>query len=98
MQLVGAKSSFIKRPFIINAIFQGIFSGIIAIIFFIGLSYLLSHYESFISTMLFSPQNLIENLILFAAVIVLGALISYLSTTLSVRRYLKLSIDKLYRF
>lgn len=98
MQLVGAKRSFIKKPFIINAIFQGIFSGIIAIIFFIGLSYLLSHYESFFSTMLFTPQNLIENLFLFSIVIFLGVLISYLSTSLSVSRYLKLSIDKLYRF
>ena len=37
MQLVGAKSYFIKRPFIFRAFYQGLISGVLAILFLISL-------------------------------------------------------------
>lgn len=98
MQLVGAKNGFIKRPFLVNAIFQGIFSGILAILFFIGASYLVGQYDSFFKEIIFSPQNLQINLILFGGAVLLGIFISFVSTSFSVNRYLRVSIDKLYRF
>lgn len=98
MQLVGAKNGFIKKPFISNAVFQGFFSGIIAILIFIGASYLVGQYDSFFKEIIFSPQNIKVNLILFTGTILLGIFISFISTSFSVNRYLKVSMDKLYRF
>ena len=37
MQLVGAKSSFIRRPFLFRAVFNGFVSGLLAIIILVGL-------------------------------------------------------------
>lgn len=98
MQLVGAKNGFIKRPFLINSIFQGFFSGIVAIIIFIGASYLVGQYDNFFREIIFSPKNIEVNLILFGGAILLGIFISFVSTSFSVNRYLRVSIDKLYRF
>lgn len=98
MQLVGAKNSFIKKPFLLNAIFQGLTSAIIAIIAFIAISYAFGNYDSFFKEITFNPENLIVNLILFGSITLLGILISFVSTAFSLRRYLRLSLDKLYRF
>lgn len=98
MQLVGAKHSFIKKPFLLNSIFQGITSAIIAIIIFIGISFAFGNYDSAFKDLTFNPDNIEVNLILFAFITILGILISFVSTAFSLRRYLRLSIDKLYRF
>ena len=39
MQLVGAKSYFIRRPFIYKAFYQGFISGLLAILFLVSLWY-----------------------------------------------------------
>ena len=41
MQLVGAKSSFIKRPFLVNSVLMGLASGVVAALLFIGMSFLI---------------------------------------------------------
>lgn len=98
MQLVGAKNGFIKRPFMVNAVFQGFFAATIAIIIFIGFSYLISEYEGLFKDIRFSPENIKTNLVLFGGTLLLGILISFVSTTFSVNKYLKVNVDKLYRF
>ncbi len=98
MQMVGAKHSFIKKPFINNAVFQGFLAGLIAIGLFIGGSFLIGQYDNFFKEIIFSPNNLNQNLLMFGGAIILGILISFVSTSFSVSKYLKLSLDKLYRF
>jgi cell division transport system permease protein len=98
MQLVGAKNRFIRRPFLINAIFQGFTSSIIAIIIFISISFAFGNYDPLFKEITFNPKNIEVNLILFAFITILGILISFVSTSFSLRKYLRLSLDKLYLF
>lgn len=97
MQFVGAKHSFIKKPFLVNSIIQGITSGLIAILLYIALSYVLQNYNSLIGELVFKPENLTSNLVIFGVVIIIGTLISLFSTVFSINKYLKLSQDKLYK-
>lgn len=92
MQLVGARHSFIRRPFVIQGIFNGLLSAMLAIAGLIGLLYFarlrieelreFSHFELYGATFLF--------------IIVMGVLISWLSTTMAVRKYLRLQTRELY--
>lgn len=98
MQLVGAKRSFIKRPFLLNAIYQGVISGFLAIGVYIGLSFFAGQYDSIFKEIIFAPKNLETNIMMFIGVIILGIIISFTSTSFSVGKYLRLDLDKLYRF
>jgi cell division transport system permease protein len=92
MQLVGATKGFIRRPFVIKGIMQGIYAGIISVALLVGLLYLA---QREIPELLFlQDEQLIA--ILFGFVILLGILISWLSTFLAVRKYLRLKTDDLY--
>jgi cell division transport system permease protein len=92
MQLVGATKGFIRRPFVIKGIMQGIYAGIISVALLVGLLYLA---QREIPELLFlQDEQLIA--ILFGFVILLGILISWFSTFLAVRKYLRLKTDDLY--
>lgn len=92
MQLVGATSSFIRRPFLGRSVFYGLVAGVISSILLIGV-------------MIYGNQK-IEGLdqlqdsqsltILFGGLTVLGMVVGYLSTYRAVRKYLKMSLDELY--
>ena len=92
MQLVGATKSFIRRPFIVKSVFQGLISGIIAIILLLGLLYLIE--KEFFQLYTFREPNLLS--MLGGAIILTGILINVISTFFSVNRYLSISEDKLY--
>ena len=92
MQLVGATQGFIRRPFVLKGIKHGIYGAMFAIAMLIGVLY-------------FSQKQLPELadlqdekmlLSLFGLVIVLGIIISWISTSLAVRKYLRLKSDDLY--
>ena len=92
MQLVGAKKGFIQRPFLFRAALYGILAGVLAA----GLIYSLTRYA-------YEKINLLEQLhdqrqfaILLGALLLIGALIAVISTFVSIRRYLKMSLDELY--
>lgn len=92
MQLVGATGGFIRRPFVARGIFNGLLSGIIALLLLFGVLYSVSqNIPEF-----FELQNFNFYLILFAAVIVLGVLISWISTSLAVRKFLRIQSGDLY--
>ncbi|MBA3705024.1 MAG: cell division protein FtsX [Bacteroidetes bacterium] len=92
MQLVGATQGFIRRPFVLNGIKHGIYGALIAI--------------GMLMTVLYFAQKQLPELIelqdskmlatLFGLVIVLGIIISGISTSLAVRKYLRLKSDDLY--
>ena len=56
MQLVGAKSYFIRRPFIFRAFYHGIISGILAILFLVSLWYSFTYINPSIITSLSSSK------------------------------------------
>ena len=92
MQLVGATSSFIRKPFLLRAAAYGLVSGVIAS----GLLYALMNYGNSKIENLSDLQDDKSLLILFAGLIVIGILVGFISTWWAVRKYLKLSLDELY--
>lgn len=92
MQLVGATSGFIRRPFVGRGVLNGIISGLIAILLLVGVLYWVSKNIP----ELMELQNINVYLILFSSVIVLGILISWISTSLAVRKFLRMQSGDLY--
>ena len=92
MQLVGATQGFIRRPFVLKGIKHGIYGAAIAIALLIGFLYFLQKQLPELAE-LQDPNMLVS---LFATVIILGIIISWISTSLAVRKYLRLKSDDLY--
>lgn len=92
MQLVGATGGFIRRPFVARGVLNGIISGFIATLLLIGVIYTAE--QNFPT--LVELKNIKLYLILFASVIVLGVLISWISTALAVRKFLRMQSGDLY--
>lgn len=92
MQLVGATNGFIQRPFLMRGIMQGLISAGIASFFLVILQQVAIRNVEGLSQ-LQEPEKL---LLLLALLLVLGVLIGIVSTTQSLSRYLKMSLDDLY--
>jgi cell division transport system permease protein len=92
MQLVGATQGFIRRPFIFKAIRHGIYASLIAIILLGVLIYLA---EIQIPELADLRDNKML-LILFGVIFLLGIIISGISTSLAVRKYLRIRSHDLY--
>ena len=92
MQLVGATQGFIRRPFILKGIKHGIYGAFIAICLLIGILYLAQKKIPELQ----ETQDMQLLLTLFSIVIFMGILISWISTSLAVRKYLRLKADDLY--
>jgi cell division transport system permease protein len=92
MQLVGATNGFIQRPFLLRGATQGLISALIAGSMLIVLQQVAVRNIEGIAIL---QEN--EKLIfIIAALILLGVLIGVVSTTQSLARYLKMSLDDLY--
>jgi cell division transport system permease protein len=92
MQMVGATQSFITRPFDMRALINGLTSGVIAVL---GLWLVMS----FAKAQLPELDRLDDPILvgsLVTSMIVLGILISMISTHRSVVKYLKMHVDDLY--
>jgi len=92
MQLVGATKGFIRKPFLARGIMHGFMGAAIAIVLLSGLIYVTSKELSEVVGF----QNLDLIFILFGLVILLGILITFVSTYFSVNKYLRLSTNELY--
>lgn len=94
MQLVGATQSFIRKPFVIKGIIQGIIGAAISI--------------ALLLLSLFAAQKSVPELInfqdiemlftMFALVIFLGIIVSWISTHFAVKKYLHIKTDHLYLY
>jgi cell division transport system permease protein len=92
MQLVGATRSFIRKPFILKSIFLGIYGAFIANIILLTAIYT---YQKELSVIInFQELKIIGAVMLL--VTVLGVLISYFSTLISVNKILRLKFDELF--
>jgi cell division transport system permease protein len=92
MQLVGATQGFIRRPFVTRGILHGIYSALIAIL----LIMLVMYYLQSILPDLIQIQDIEILAYLFVIVMALGIIISWVSTSLAVRKYLRMRGNKLY--
>jgi cell division transport system permease protein len=92
MQLVGATRRFIRLPFIYKSIYYGLLSSMIAILLLLGSIYIVQNQiEGLID---FIDPNILA--LLFAGVILIGILISSVSTFFAVNKYLNVNTDALY--
>ncbi len=94
MLLVGATRGFVSRPFLVRGIMQGLYSSFIAILILGGILYL-SQKEM---PELINLQDIDLFLSLFGIVILLGIILSWISTHFAVKRYLKMDADRLYYY
>jgi len=92
MQMVGATRSFIRKPFIWNNIQLGILGAFLAI----GASIISLYYVH----IYFPELQLIQQPLvlggLFAIIVLVGVMITWVSTFLATQRFLNLKTDKLY--
>ncbi len=92
MQLVGATSGFIQKPFLVRASLYGFISGVFATVILGVLLY-------FANTKIEGLSDLQSNeklLILAGIMLVLGTIVGFISTFAAIKKYLKLSLDELY--
>lgn len=93
MQLVGATRSFICRPFIRNSILNGLISAVISLgLLLIIVSLLFQEIPELVQVADFTLY-----IILVVFILGLGIVLSWLSTWLAVRKYLKMKTDDLYQ-
>ena len=92
MRLVGATKAFIRGPFLVQSVFQGLFSAFISIIVLVAILFVIR--REFMQ--LFSIFRLESLLVVMGMVIVSGVLICFVSTWLVVGKLVSLKKDELY--
>lgn len=92
MQLVGATRSFVRKPFLRKGLSLGILGGIMANILLFGAIF---SFRKELSGLI-EPADFMVLGPVFLLVIVLGMLISVISTWLSVNKFLKMKFDELF--
>jgi cell division transport system permease protein len=92
MQMVGATRGFIAKPMNTRAVINGALSGIIAVAVIIGVIIFAEKWLPEIKAL--RDYTLLS--ILFISIILLGVVISFVSTHRSVIKYLKMKLDDLY--
>jgi len=94
MQLVGATQGFIRKPFIAKGIVQGIIAALLTICFLTGTLYWVQKGVP----ELINLREIDSYLYLFLFILIVGIIISWLSTFFAVRKYLKIKTDYLYYY
>ena len=92
MQLVGATSGYIRRPFLWQAIGMGIVSGIIAMALLFVLFYALNNLIDSIEI----SYDIQTFLMLLVSLLTLGIFITLISTWFALNKYLRMKLDDLY--
>ena len=92
MQLVGAKGGFIRRPFLLQAVLQGVLSAVFGMFLLVLVFYTSNNiFDTFEIT--FSQESFI---MLALALLSLGIFMTVLSTWFALNKYLRMSTDDLY--
>ena len=92
MTLVGATGKYIRRPFLLQAVYQGCIAAIIAL--------------AFLMTSFFALNNVLETIevtfswqvlsLLIVSLLFLGVFITLISTWFALNKYLRMKLDDLY--
>ena len=94
MQLVGATQSFIRRPFVTQGVVPGMAGSMVAIV----LLMLTLYFSQKSIPELIDFQDVVLYLLLFGGVMLIGIIISWISTWFAVKKYLKIKTDSLYYY
>lgn len=92
MQLVGGTSGFIRKPFLRQAVFQGIVSGIIGMGLLMTVFFALNNVLDIVEI----DMSLTDILLLFASLLVIGCILTLVSTWFALNKYLRAKLDELY--
>jgi len=92
MQMVGATKSFIRKPFIKQSIILGLIGSVLAILALIGLLFYIN--INYPTVAIFKDIELTIGVLLL--VLLLGVLITWISTHFATQRFLNLRTDDLY--
>ncbi|MFN5634181.1 MAG: cell division protein FtsX [Flavobacteriia bacterium] len=92
MQLVGATPSYIRRPFIIRSVFNGIISAVIGLALLMTLFFALNNSLDTIE-ITYSIKSFI---LLCSSLLAIGIVISVVSTWFALNKYLRMKLDDLY--
>ena len=92
MQLIGATERFIRRPFILKGILQGVLSATIAMILILIIVTTLKRNIPELAVLI----NTELIIYLFTFILVLGILIAGISTSFAVNKYLRMRTERLY--
>jgi cell division transport system permease protein len=92
MQLVGATGGFIRRPFLRNAVFQGIIAGTIGMALLMTLFFALNNVLDVVQIEL----TMLELGMLYGAILIIGSFMTLISTWFALNKYLRTKLDDLY--
>jgi cell division transport system permease protein len=92
MQLVGASNRFIRKPFLIENLWSGALSAVIAFALLFGLMY---YFEQRLNGM-FQILDIGTLLVVFLTLLLFGVFIILSATWFGVTRYLKMNVSDLY--
>ena len=92
MQLIGATERFIRRPFVLKGILQGVLSATIAMILILIIVTTLKRNIPELAVLI-STELIIY---LFTFILILGILIAGISTSFAVNKYLRMRTGRLY--
>jgi cell division transport system permease protein len=92
MQLVGATSAYIRRPFIWQAVFQGFISALVGLAMLLTVFYGLNNILETIEI-----SYTLESFVLLVGILILiGVIITVISTWFALNKYLRMKLDDLY--
>lgn len=94
MQLIGATENFIRKPFLLQGLLQGIVGSVISLILLVFTLYFAQKEVPELQKL----QDAALFIKLFIFVTVLGIIISWASTYMAVRKYLRIKTDYLYYY
>jgi|TARA_B110000914_G_scaffold36662_1_gene29673 cell division transport system permease protein len=92
MQLVGATSGFIRRPYLINSLMLGILSTVLSVSLLLFSGWAFNQYFPAFALLITRETFLMVSLLL----LILGLIVPGVSTAIAIRRYLKLRTNELY--
>ena len=93
MKLVGARWSFIRRPFLVRSIIIGLISSLLASAVLVAIGYSLYHYQNSLAQLM----TWTDVAITIAAIFCFGFAIMLFCTLLSVNRFLRMTAGELYK-
>ncbi|MEM9858943.1 MAG: permease-like cell division protein FtsX, partial [Bacteroidota bacterium] len=92
MQLVGAKATFIQKPFLMRSVWHGLMAGVFASLAVVGLLQFANREIEDLAKL----QSNTALVILCGMLLILGVVIGFGSTYRAMKKYLRLSLDELY--
>lgn len=92
MQLVGASPGYIRKPFLLKGIAQGVVSAFVAFTLLLFILYFVENQMGGI----FNFFEYVTLIIVFSSILAIGIVIGLFSTFLSVNKYLHVKTDQLY--